>query len=104
MTHQSQQNLVLASLAMKAKKYEVVISSLEDIENQESQVFAETVLMKTKAYQKLNKISDAVQTLKSFSFEAKATASLWNVSVIVLSVSHLYVCSHTSLGNLCLKI
>lgn len=71
--HQTQQNLVLASLAMKAKEYEIVISSLNEIET--PQTFAETVLMKAKAYQKLNKTSDAVHTLKSYVDEQDSSDS-----------------------------
>ena len=62
----TQQNLILASLAMKAKKYEVVLSSFRNINNVRTQTIPEIVMMKTKALQKLNRIDEATSTLKQY--------------------------------------
>ncbi len=62
--YRGQQNLVLASLAMKAKKYEVVVSALDGIDRSSTQYFASAAMMKTKALQKLGRLNEAANLLK----------------------------------------
>ncbi|HIQ14774.1 MAG TPA: hypothetical protein EYH38_04265 [Leucothrix sp.] len=64
--YKSQQNLIISSLAMNAKKYDVVLSALKNIEEDESIQSSKITLMKVKALQALNRISEAVDTLQSF--------------------------------------
>ncbi len=62
--YKDQQNLITASLAMKAKEYEAVVVALEDIENSDTPHFVSAALMKTKALQKLSRFGEATQLLK----------------------------------------
>jgi len=62
--YRGQQNLILASLAMKAKKYEVVVSALDGIDKSSTQYFASAAMMKTKALQKLGRLNEAAKLLK----------------------------------------
>ncbi len=62
--YKEQKNLILASLAMKAKKYEVVVSALNDIEKDEFQYFTSAAVMKTKALNILGRIDEASQLIQ----------------------------------------
>lgn len=73
--HRTQENLILAALAMKAKKYEVVLSSFNNIDNVRTETILEIVMMKAKALQKLERISEAVEGLKSYVENNKASDS-----------------------------
>ena len=64
--HQTQQYLILASLAMKAKEYDVVLSSFNKINNSRTETIPEIVMMRAKALQNLKRIGDAVDVLKTF--------------------------------------
>ena len=64
--HQAQQDIITASLAMKAKKYQRVITALNDIDEMDKPISSEMVKMKAKAFQKLNRVTEAVDTLKSY--------------------------------------
>ena len=62
--YRGQQNLILASLAMNAKKYDVVVSALDGIEKSSTQYFASAAIMKAKALQKLGRLNEAAKLLK----------------------------------------
>ncbi len=62
--YRGQQNLILASLAMKAKKYDVVVSALDGIDKSSTQYFTSAAIMKTKALQKLGRLNEAAKLLK----------------------------------------
>ncbi len=61
--YRGQQNLILASLAMKAKKYDVVVTALDGIEKSSTKYFASAAIMKTKALQKLGRLNEAAKLL-----------------------------------------
>jgi len=84
--HQTQENLILASLAMKAKKYEVVLSSFHNINNARTETIPEIVMMKAKALQKLERIGEAVKGLKSYveNNEASDSTKLELVRLLIL--------------------
>lgn len=71
----TQQNLILASLAMKAENYQSVISSIDDIKEKEFLQIANVVLLKTRALKELNQLSDAVKVLKVFVDEQESSDS-----------------------------
>ncbi|MCF6189558.1 MAG: tetratricopeptide repeat protein [Cocleimonas sp.] len=73
--YRAQQNLVLASLAMKAKKYDVVVSALEGIEKSTTQYFASAAMMKSKALQKLGRLNEAAKLLKVIVKDKKTSDS-----------------------------
>lgn len=62
----TQQNLILASLAMKAKKYEIVIAAFKNIDNVRTESIPEIVRMKAKALQNLNRNNEAANTLQQY--------------------------------------
>lgn len=62
--YSGQQNLILASLAMNAKKYNMVVSALDGIEKSSSQYFTSAAMMKTKALQKLGRLNEAAKLLQ----------------------------------------
>jgi len=62
----TQQYLILSSLAMNAKKYDVVLSAFKSIEDEDLKRTSKITLMKVKALQESNKISEAVQILQQF--------------------------------------
>jgi tetratricopeptide (TPR) repeat protein len=62
--YKEQKNLILASLAMKAKKYDVVVSALDDIEKDEFQYFTSAAVMKTKALNKLGRLDEASKLIQ----------------------------------------
>ncbi len=64
--NQTQQYLIVSSLAMNAKKYGVVLAALNNVETHELVESSSIILMKVKALQELNKISDAVKILRNF--------------------------------------
>jgi len=70
-----QQNLILASLAMKAKKYAVVVTALDSIEESDSQYFESAALMKTKALRKLGRLNEAAKLLKIIVKDKKSSDS-----------------------------
>ena len=73
--YRGQQNLILASLAMKAKKYDVVVSALEGIEKSSTPYFVSAAMMKTKALQKQGRLNEAVKLLKTLVKDKKTSDS-----------------------------
>lgn len=63
---ETQQNLILSSLAMNAEKYDIVLSALGSIEDEDLKHTSKITLMKVKALRESNKIDEAVDILKSF--------------------------------------
>lgn len=63
--YNGQQNLILASLAMSAKKYSAVVSAIENIKEGDTLYKANVGLMKSKALQKLGRYEEAAQLIKS---------------------------------------
>lgn len=63
--YSGQQNLILASLAMSAKKYTKVVSAIENIKENDALYKANVELMKSKALQKLGRYEEAAQLIKS---------------------------------------
>ncbi len=74
--YQSQQNLIMSSLAMNAKKYEVVLSALKNVESNESIHSSRITLMKVKALQALNRVSEAVKILQNSVDQQQASDSM----------------------------
>ena len=74
--YQSQQNLIMSSLAMNAKKYEIVLSALKNVESNESIHSSRITLMKVKALQALNRVSEAVKILQNFVDQQQASDSM----------------------------
>lgn len=70
-----QQNLILASLAMKAKKYEGVILALKDLGRGDAH-FSSAAVMKTKALQKLGRVNEATLLLEQIVRLGKSSDSL----------------------------
>lgn len=62
----TQQYLILSSLAMNAKKYDVVLSAFKSIEDEDLKHTSKITLMKVKALRESNKISEATQILQQF--------------------------------------
>lgn len=73
--YRGQQNLILASLAMKAKKYNVVVSALDGIEKSSTQYFVSATMMKIKALQKLGQLNEAAKLLKVLVKDKKTSDS-----------------------------
>ncbi len=73
--YKAQQNMVSAALAMKAEKYQSVINALTALEGSEFQSASKLVLMKAKAYKKLNNIEEAVKTMQRFIDTQKSSDS-----------------------------
>ncbi len=73
--NQIQQLLIISSLAMNAKKYNIVLAALSRIKQKELIDSPKIVLMKVKALQELNKISDAIILLSQFVEENEASDS-----------------------------
>ena len=63
--NETQQNLVLATLAMKAKQYPLVVQSLNKIKVSEPRMFQKVALMKVNALKQLNQLDEAIQTLQT---------------------------------------
>lgn len=62
----TQQHLILSSLAMNAEKYDVVLTTLGAIDDENLKQTSKITLMKVKALQELNNISDAIVVLQQF--------------------------------------
>jgi len=73
--YRGQQNLILASLAMKAKRYDVVVTALDGIDKSSTQYFASAAIMKTKALQKLGRLNEAAKLLKVLVKDKKTSDS-----------------------------
>jgi len=86
--NQTQQLLIISSLAMNAKKYNIVLAVLSRIEQKEFIRSPKIVLMKVKALQELNKISDAIILLSQFIDENEASDSNRLQLVRLLILNH----------------
>jgi len=64
--NETQQNLVLAALAMKAKQYPVVVQKINAVMAKETEMSSKLVLMKARALQKQGKNHDAAFSLKQY--------------------------------------
>ena len=64
--NETQQNLVLAALAMKAKQYPVVVQSINAVMAKETEMSSKLVLMKARALQKQGKSHEAALSLKDY--------------------------------------
>jgi len=73
--NQIQQLLIISSLAMNAKKYNIVLAALSRIKQKELIRSPKIVLMKVKALQELNKISDAIILLSQLIDKNEASDS-----------------------------
>jgi len=86
--NQTQQLLIVSSLAMNAKKYNIVLAVLSRIEQKEFIRSPKIVLMKVKALQELNKISEAIRLLSQFIGEDEASDSHRLQLVRLLILNH----------------
>lgn len=62
----TQQYLILSSLAMNAEQYDIVLTALSAIDDEDLKQTSKITLMKVKALQSLDKIDDAVVVLQGF--------------------------------------
>lgn len=74
--YNNQKQLILASLAMKAKEYAVVVSALDDMKITAKEYFSSAATMKTKALKKLGRIDEATELLQQIVKSGKASDSL----------------------------
>ena len=83
---QDQQNLILSSLAMNAKKHDIVLSALNSIENKELKNSSKIVLMKVKALQGQKNDGEAVKILKDYvdRYQSSDSIQLQLVRLLIL--------------------
>lgn len=74
--YNDQKQLILASLAMKAKKYDVVVSALDDMKIAAKEYFSSAATMKVNALKKLGRIDEATDLLQEIVKSGKASDSL----------------------------
>ncbi len=74
--YNDQKQLILASLAMKAKEYAVVVSALDDLKKTGKGYFSSAVIMKAKALKQLGRIAEATELLQQVVKSGKASDSL----------------------------
>jgi len=75
-TYKDQEQLVLASLAMKAKQYEDVVSAFDNMKIADSDFFASAAVMKSKALKKLGRFEEAIILLQHVVKTKKASDSI----------------------------
>ncbi len=73
--YQKQQKLIAAQLAMKAKQYSAVISSLEGLTNLDPRNHVDATVMHAKALHKSRQNGDAIELLKSIQSHPEANDS-----------------------------
>lgn len=85
--YQKQQRLISAQLAMKAKKYAVVVSSLKGLKNLDAENHVDSVVLHAKALHKLGKNNESIKYLESIQKHSEANDShrLELVRLLVLS-------------------
>lgn len=82
----AQEKVIAANLAMKAKNYAEVISSLDSLDDLGRENFVDAAVMKAKAYQKTHQTAAAIQLLNSIKDykETKDSSRLELVRLLVL--------------------